>query len=400
VAVRVTMMVVARVGRHLADRHHAAMDHFTVGVFKLDRCVVDVKFLFRHGIDLEQDAVALRRRNVVDLSHGRPGVGLRAQAPDMQVVHIDYALHLFHASANLLSDMPRGVPSSRIFSVSRTMSTELHRISAAMTMREHRIDPVLPGKQNARAAGDHRSGRKRVPGHVDEGAAHVDVARHAPQQRGDDAIHHHACRGDPHHQPRLDDHRSAQAMDCLDADPKRDQYQRGGIQKTPPERRRAGSRRFCGWSAGVSGNRPRRKRAPAPENPTCCARLRRAAPANARAVRPPESAPHRAASPPWKSTRPGSSSRGPLVRREHAYPKSMRVFKKRAKSAKNSSESTEARFESPDAGAAMLPPDRVWARPGSTSPAALAQIRSSARPPGCCSPECPAGSGSSRACPP
>jgi hypothetical protein len=58
---------------------------------------------------------------------------LRAEAPDVQVVDVDHALDGFHAGANLRQRAPRGVPSSRMLSVSRTMPMLDQRMSAAMS---------------------------------------------------------------------------------------------------------------------------------------------------------------------------------------------------------------------------------------------------------------------------
>src|SRR5579863_7821846 len=53
-------------GGHLFHRHHAAMQLRAASVLKLDRRVADLEVVAQHMIDLQQDARALRRRNVVD----------------------------------------------------------------------------------------------------------------------------------------------------------------------------------------------------------------------------------------------------------------------------------------------------------------------------------------------
>ena len=88
---------------------------------------------------------------------------------------------------------------------------------------------MRPVKQDAGASGDDRGCRKGVAGHVEEGAAHVDVAGHSPEKRGDYAIHHHAGGGHNHHQFRLDGDWSAEAVDGFDGDPDGDDDERGGI---------------------------------------------------------------------------------------------------------------------------------------------------------------------------
>ena len=61
------------------------------------------------------------------------------------------------------SFMPRGVPSSKMFSVSRTMPNPDHKISDANAERQRGINPVISRDQNGPASGDHGGGRKRVP---------------------------------------------------------------------------------------------------------------------------------------------------------------------------------------------------------------------------------------------
>jgi len=79
-----------------------------------------------------------------------------------------------------LREMPCGVPSNRMLSVSRTMPMEDQRIRAAIRS-ERRDRSSLPGVEDACAAGDDSGGGKRVSGHVEEGGAHVYVAGHRPK---------------------------------------------------------------------------------------------------------------------------------------------------------------------------------------------------------------------------
>ena len=102
-------------------------------------------------------------------------------------------------------------------------------MSAAMSKREDGVDPVLTGEEDARAAGDDGGRGERVAGHVEEGGAQVDVARHAPEQGGDDAVHDDAGGSDDHHQARLHGDGSAEAVNGFDGDPEGDDDERGGI---------------------------------------------------------------------------------------------------------------------------------------------------------------------------
>ena len=89
----------------------------------------------------------------------------------------------------------------------------------------------MAGEQDGGATDNHRSGRKRVAQHVNEGAADIDVARGGPKQGGDHAVHQDAGRGDNHHQPGLHLHRLTQPMDGRNGDPDGDQHQRQRVEK-------------------------------------------------------------------------------------------------------------------------------------------------------------------------
>ncbi len=161
------------------------------------------------------------------------------------------------------SETPRGVPSSRMFSVSRTMPTLDHRISAAIMQRERRVDPVLPGEQNARATRDHGGCRERVARHVDKRAAHVHIARHTPQQSRNYAVHHHPGRRHNHHQPRLHGHGRAEPVNGFHANPQRNHDQRGRIHEGSQHARplvAESARVVCGPRLKVDRRKAQQKR--------------------------------------------------------------------------------------------------------------------------------------------
>jgi hypothetical protein len=103
------------------------------------------------------------------------------------------------------------------------------KMSAAMSSESDGVDPVLAGEEDAEAAGNDGSRGERVAGHVQEGAAQVDVAGHAPQKRGDDAVHGDAGGGHNHHDAGLDGDGGAEAVHGLDGDPERDGDEGGGV---------------------------------------------------------------------------------------------------------------------------------------------------------------------------
>src|SRR5271168_2353778 len=70
-------------------------------MLKLHGCVVDVEFLFGQRVYFEEDAIALRWRNVVDGYVAGQRMALRTEAPDVKIVDVEDALDGFHSGANL-----------------------------------------------------------------------------------------------------------------------------------------------------------------------------------------------------------------------------------------------------------------------------------------------------------
>ena len=99
---RVAVMVAnAAMRGHLFNGNNATVGLFATDVLELDGGVADVEVLFEQVIEFEQDGVALRWRNVGDGDMTGHCARLRPDTPDMQVVHIKHALHIFHSGANL-----------------------------------------------------------------------------------------------------------------------------------------------------------------------------------------------------------------------------------------------------------------------------------------------------------
>src|SRR6266568_3602672 len=89
--------------RHLFDGNDASFQLFTAAdVLKLDGRVDDLKVLSQDMAKLDQDAGTFRRWNVGDGHMASEGVRVRAETPDVQIVHIDYAFDVFHAGTNLM----------------------------------------------------------------------------------------------------------------------------------------------------------------------------------------------------------------------------------------------------------------------------------------------------------
>jgi len=207
------------VSGHFFNGDNAAVGFFAACVLKLDGGVADLEVVFEDVVDLDEDAGALRRGNVVDEDVAGEGAGLGAEAPDVEVVDVEDALDLFHAGAYCRQGDAAGRAFKEDVEGFADDADAGPEDEGGDEQREDGVDPVLAGEEDARAAGDDGSGGERVPGHVDEGRAHVDVAGHAPEQGGDDAVHEDAGGGYGHHEPGLDGDGAGEAMDGFGGDP-------------------------------------------------------------------------------------------------------------------------------------------------------------------------------------
>src|SRR5208337_3811823 len=127
-------------------------------VLKLNGGVPDVKALFEHLVKLDQNVGALRRGNVDDGHVAGQCAGVRADAPDVQVVYIDHSLDVPHARANLRERDTAG----RSFQENiEGLVDDVHAGPENQRGYEHRkngVDPVPAGEQNPGASGDNSGG--------------------------------------------------------------------------------------------------------------------------------------------------------------------------------------------------------------------------------------------------
>ena len=126
------MTMPVRMHLHFLDSHHASVRNLAIHILKLNRRVSNVKARMQRRLDLLQNTIALRRRNIGNRHMAGQRVRLRSQAPDVQIMHILNACDPCSVSRISGSEIPRGVPSSRIFSVSRTIESDDQIISAAI----------------------------------------------------------------------------------------------------------------------------------------------------------------------------------------------------------------------------------------------------------------------------
>ena len=190
---------------------------------------MDVVVVAQHVFQLHQNTFAFRWRNVGDGYVAGEGVALRAEAPHVEVVNVDDAFNGLHAGADLVD-----LNAARS-SFEKDVEGFANNVDAGPedecgnNEREDGVDPGMSGEEDGCASDDDGGGGECVSGHVEEGAAHVDVARDTPEEGGDDAVHDDAGGGDNHHQARLDSDGSTEAVDGFDADPDGDDDESGGI---------------------------------------------------------------------------------------------------------------------------------------------------------------------------
>src|SRR5579872_3100470 len=77
-------------------------------VFELDRGVPDLKARAQDVIDPLQNRIAFRRRHVVDQHVAAQGAGVRAEAPDVQVMDVNHALDAAQFGGDVLQFQPFG----------------------------------------------------------------------------------------------------------------------------------------------------------------------------------------------------------------------------------------------------------------------------------------------------
>ena len=123
---------------------NAALQLLAADVLELDGGVADVEVVLEHVIELDQDAGALRRRNVGDGHVAGQGAGVRAEAPDVQVVNVDHALDGFHAGANLGERDAAGRAFEKNIEGLADDADAGPENERGNEQRENRVDPVRP----------------------------------------------------------------------------------------------------------------------------------------------------------------------------------------------------------------------------------------------------------------
>jgi len=186
---------------------------------------MDIEVGAQHVIQLHQNTFAFRGWDVGDRHMAGEGVTLRAEAPYVEVVDIENAVDRFHAGTDLVElYAARSAFEKNVEGFADDVDAGPEDESGN-DERKYGIDPGMPGEQDCRASGDYSGGGERVSCHVEEGAAHIDVAGATPEEGGDDAVHENTGSRHPHHQAGLDGDGSAEAVDGFNGDPDGDDDQ-------------------------------------------------------------------------------------------------------------------------------------------------------------------------------
>lgn len=155
--------------------------------------------------------------------------GLGAETPDMEIMDVHNAIDVFDGGADLCElDTARGAFEEDVQSFAHD-ANRAPKDERGNEEREQGIDPVEVGVENAEATEDDGGGGDGVSQHVDEDGTDIDLAREAPKQGRDEAIHDNACCSDEHHGSGLDGQGRGKAMDGSERDPDREGDEGDGI---------------------------------------------------------------------------------------------------------------------------------------------------------------------------
>src|SRR5215510_6749343 len=136
------------------DRHHAAMRDVTYNMLELNRRMEDFELAAQPLIYIAEDPLTRGRWDVIDADVAGERVNLRADTPDVQVMHVPYpgnpgnlvcylvhpepTRHAFEKDVQGLANDAEGRPQNQ----------------SSDRKREHWINPVLTGDVNRYATDD------------------------------------------------------------------------------------------------------------------------------------------------------------------------------------------------------------------------------------------------------
>ncbi len=80
----------------MMDDMTAGLRQLAIGVFKLNRRMVNVEFFTEDLVNAFQDAVTFGRWHISDQGMATQRMGARSQTPDMDVMNVEHARHFAH----------------------------------------------------------------------------------------------------------------------------------------------------------------------------------------------------------------------------------------------------------------------------------------------------------------
>lgn len=144
-------------------------------VLELNGGVVEVEAIAQHPVEATKNAIALRRRHVLDEDMTTESVRTRAQTPDVQIVNIKHAIDVAHGDDDIIeADAAR-----------KSLKEDIQRFTNDVPCgpddqesngdREDRVDLNPAGEADEQCADDDGGSSKKVAHHVNEGAADVEI---------------------------------------------------------------------------------------------------------------------------------------------------------------------------------------------------------------------------------
>ena len=214
---------VAVVGVAVDDVGHgglaAAVDRGAVGDLELDGRVVDAEVVAELVVQAFQDGFAFSERHLDDLHVAGERVGLRGEAPDVEVVDVEDAVDSLHGRADVAEvDGARGAFEQDVQRLADD-DQELQRIIAAMSSESTGSIHSRPVRRMARPPTMTAAVEMVSPSMCRKTLRMLTSPENFQSRAAMAAVHQDAGGGDDHHQSRLDGDRRDEAMDRGDGDP-------------------------------------------------------------------------------------------------------------------------------------------------------------------------------------
>ena len=173
----------------LAHRNHASVRHFALHMLELNGGVIDPKVIMQPLLHIRRKMRSLIEGGMLQWLYGKRAREFPNLCPDA-VSCTSFTPSIERMAVSTSSSFsPRGVPSSRIFNVSRTISESRPQNQHANSDGERWVDPESCRGRELPSSCNHRGRGERVANFMEQRAAKVDVASGAVQQSRNRSIH-------------------------------------------------------------------------------------------------------------------------------------------------------------------------------------------------------------------